>query len=322
MYVKYKPSAFKNGSRQRAVMSSAGQTPNEDDWEPKTSSSVLGWDEWGLNSRTLAPTAHHRVGGVWLATPYVRQVGATQISADGEVISKTGLVWFRESGKISTPSQSRMQAVVAPETYAEQVNNLKAAAEVKALLGLSNGDVNLGEALAESRETLGMITSSAVKLGEGIMHMSQGKYRKAAKSLGVSPKDKKYKDISQAWLSLQYGWKPLMADIYGLLEELRKGLNRHQVVTSSAVVSDSTSLDQGHPAGYSPTKTTWSVDIGTEVSITARVSNPTIVKLQSLGLLNPAAVIWARVPWSFVVDWLYRSAPSSKHILPLPEWFS
>jgi len=135
------------------------------------------------------------------------------------------------------------------------------------------------------------------------MHMSQGKYRKAAKSLGVSPKDKKYKDISQAWLSLQYGWKPLMADIYGLLEELRKGLNRHQVVTSSAVVSDSTSLDQGHPAGYSPTKTTWSVDIGTEVSITARVSNPTIVKLQSLGLLNPAAVIWARVPWSFVVDW-------------------
>jgi len=99
-------------------------------------------------------------------------------------------------------------------------------------------------------------------------------------------------------LALQYGWKPLLADIKNSAEafEAITAPPREQKIRVSHSIRR-----VGNPSA-SPTA---SVGTGKFVH-TKRYSvtiSETLPAARSLGLLDPMAVAWELVPFSFVADW-------------------
>jgi len=96
-----------------------------------------------------------------------------------------------------------------------------------------------------------------------------------------------------------------MGDIYGLYSELQKGmLKRHQTLSATRKVQTSSATSRTWSAADIGGTVNFDATLGVTVNLVARVSDPFIAKLSALGLLNPVAVAWERVPWSFVVDWV------------------
>lgn len=109
------------------------------------------------------------------------------------------------------------------------------------------------------------------------------------------------KAISNLWLEYTYGWVPLMSDIWGTAEFHRTLLRQREV---RAVASH-----------YSDINRVYASNLGTTVRAQGRASdrvlmyrrytinNPDLYDATRLGSLNPAAVVWELLPYSFVFDW-------------------
>jgi len=94
-----------------------------------------------------------------------------------------------------------------------------------------------------------------------------------------------------------------MGDIYGLCLELQKSLSKGQTVRATRKVATqlSTPFKELDDSWYKNLSFNW--NLGVTVNLVAKVDNPTLARLNSLGLINPLTVAWERMPWSFVVDW-------------------
>jgi hypothetical protein len=91
---------------------------------------------------------------------------------------------------------------------------------ITALGNLKNSKINLGVAWAERSLTARLIGDTAKTLAKSYTHVLRGQTRKAMRSLGV-PNSKSAPVSGNAagrWLELQYGWKPLLSDVYGALK--------------------------------------------------------------------------------------------------------
>jgi len=106
-------------------------------------------------------------------------------------------------------------------------------------------------------------------------------------------------DISQAWLAIQYGWKPLLSDIFSAMKATeaitappRTVVFRSRYRKKPLFYSSSTSPSNWIGKGVTDTTGQYIYRL-TEGLSTAR----------SLGLLDPASLLWERLPFSFIVDW-------------------
>lgn len=174
---------------------------------------------------------------------------------------------------------------------------------------ISGDAFNMLVFLGEGREALQTITHSATRIYKSLKALKKGNLRKASKELvgnqgpgwskihpkanGVPGSDSW---ISQRWLELQYGWKPLLQDIFSAASHFAHMQNRPKELKyrvrgkrrTSKLASSSTSYEVGGDALASKT-------------IVAHVHM--IYEDVLLGLTDPRAVAWELMPWSFVVDW-------------------
>lgn len=171
--------------------------------------------------------------------------------------------------------------------------------------------VNLMQALGERKQTAQLITDLAVDLvrvGKSLARTGGAEVLVTASDaiLGRSrrktriPWSKSSKRAAQRWNQYQYGIRPLMSDIYGSASavaiQARRGLF-HYDVKRKVVVDHRASF--GGTTGENVTtvrtykqRTRWKYDLGP------------VPELSSLGLLNPAALVWELTPWSHVADWV------------------
>lgn len=251
----------------------------------------------------------HRQGKTWLARPYTRTVYVSERLIDDEVIvrntgnnrlnrtrGRKSTIWSASDlGNICSPGRSPNST-----TY----SNLTARVETEARANLAKADVNIGQSLAESRETAAMIAESAAKLALFIRLVSKRDFRSIPRLLGWRTPGKGF---ANSWLAYQYGWRPLMSDIHGLHAEFQKGLAlQPQTLVSSSRASstDQVVLSPGGVYPYSDVATLIGKrECAAECCITYKVSDASVARLSGLGLLNPASIAWELVPWSFVVDW-------------------
>jgi len=110
------------------------------------------------------------------------------------------------------------------------------------------------------------------------------------------------KSVSDAWLSLQYGWKPLLSDIYDTMEWY-EGKTRNPRVLKFHASKVKKSQVANVNSGTTSTKELFvpaSLRASSRITylLTEQLSTP-----RALGLTNPASVAWEVVPFSFVVDW-------------------
>lgn len=194
------------------------------------------------------------------------------------------------------------------------------------LLKIKGSAINLGVVAAERKRTATMVGNTAMNLVKAMRNLRRGNFTAAAEDLGVPPRkrgrsrfNKDYakrgaKAVAGGWLALQYGWKPLLTDIYGACETLarrneapmyvtvRKKVNR---VTPYSEFSQTKSQDQVTTKLVDGLKTT-TVRYG----VTFYKPQVPSSSLAQLGISNPALIAWELVPYSFVVDWF----------LPIGDW--
>lgn len=188
--------------------------------------------------------------------------------------------------------------------------------------------VNLAQAFAERQQTLDLLAATAVKIAESFNNLKKGNVVAAARALGgINPSRKMKKkfrkeferDPKQAaangWLALQYGWKPLLDDVYGLAEltaqrvvkEIRGSAQASTRRTYERIIPCSFG-DYGLFTGVARQKVTYIVKYKCSYWTTSDATH----LLTQIGLSNPALIAWELTPYSFVADWF----------IPIGNWIS
>lgn len=201
---------------------------------------------------------------------------------------------------------------------AGQQTNLINEAKSKAMSRVKDQKSNWSENAATARQAINMIADKVKMLSQSMHALKTGNVLKAAQALGVSPPSgsggysrrfarNRAKAVARQWLELQYGWRPLIQDIY---ETTRLVIDRYnnkpplERFTANAKFSgDAATVDS---SGWLHGNLTVKKQIHVKVKVVYyfAVNSPTLQTLKQMGVTNPAALAWELLPFSFVLDWL------------------
>lgn len=165
--------------------------------------------------------------------------------------------------------------------------------------------LNLSEMWATRRQTADMFASTIGRIAKSYTSLKKGRVKDAVKYLGLNYTPSKHKGLKkrtapEAWLELQYGWKPLLGDIHtmidqdwGIITGLVKGTSRITYSSGKRAKDDNNR------------------DCSQLLSQVTRVTSRCVVSFNGsaldaatrVGLTNPALLAWELLPFSFVVDW-------------------
>jgi hypothetical protein len=171
--------------------------------------------------------------------------------------------------------------------------------------------VNLAQTLAEYPQAQRMFADNATAIAKALRSLRRGDAKGAAQALRAKPKQLRG-TISNRWLELQYGWMPLLSDLYGSVAELQAGLQRPRYrkikVRRAAEIRENRNIGNIsylNKPGY----------IDASVKVVAKVT--CYLKQDSsvsnrLGFTNPVNLAWELLPYSFVIDWF----------IPIGDWLN
>lgn len=159
------------------------------------------------------------------------------------------------------------------------------------------GDDTAGLAInfLQWRQTWSMITRSQDRVFS-LMKDAAVESRRRGKA-GKPLQRERFADL---FLEKQFGWAPLMSDIWIGLKYL-SGWNAETLplwYRGSAVAFGQ--IPDSSPDPYKR-YVNRQIHVRTTISARAEVSNPNLWIANQLGLVNPFAVAWDRIPWSFLV---------------------
>jgi len=195
----------------------------------------------------------------------------------------------------------------------------------KLLLKVKNQKINLAQAFAERRMTAQTIANTATRIANCMVDLKRGNIALAADALGIRVSKRanaRYKRefrkhqpkaVANGWLELQYGWRPLLNDIFGAAELLALSnldkLIRGRVSALHTVQRSFlfTSLD-----GNVPRTELTTVEYTRKYVCYFSARNELLSGLASMGITNPALIAWELLPYSFVADWF----------IPIGNWIS
>jgi hypothetical protein len=191
-------------------------------------------------------------------------------------------------------------------------------AVTKALTKLADQKANLGEDLATIKQTINLIRNPAQALYNGLKSVYDKKSLRPLLTMTRRSLDRKgpLTRAAEEYLKYVYGWKPLMQDIYGLIELAKEqGLISPLLLHTEATSRRSSDLPafvyDNVSAGSRTEFKGGSENARVNCSLWARLdpSHAGLRALNQCGLVNPASLAWELVSWSFVVDWFVPIGP-------------
>jgi hypothetical protein len=217
-----------------------------------------------------------------------------------------------------------------PSDYSETASVQSRA--LRNLYGNAPGsDLQVGVALAEGKKTFGLVADTAIALGSAFRHLRRGDVYSAMRDIGINDVKKanrmrksltrdlkegagKVTDIAGSrWLELQYGWRPLVSDVYSAATLLHRGFDDDG---ADIVVRGSSQrkipLKRRTSTLMPDVSVTGKMIYRYQYVVQLRVIQDSLRAANSLGLINPASVAWELIPYSFVVDWF----------VPIGEWIN
>jgi len=175
---------------------------------------------------------------------------------------------------------------------------------------LTDSPMDLGESLFELKETVSLVSSRGKQLLNVAQNLKRRNFPEVWKQLNVDPTLKmssrvkslaKGKELANGWLELQFGWAPLVSDIYGAVESYHKGLLKEgSKLSSMSGRRPSHSRSAPSKADLDQLLSEGGLATG---RIRGRITNKNAASLQAYGLANPASILWQKLPVSFVVDY-------------------
>jgi hypothetical protein len=202
----------------------------------------------------------------------------------------------------SASSQFPAQAVI---------QGIKEDAEMKAVSKLLNemkGEgANIANMIGERKQVVKSVETLLNTIVYTIRDLKRKDIRSAIRRMGGDPltaRKLRTQDIANQWLSLQYGWKPLLGDVYDIVN----AAHHREKVMCRVFRCSSRSF------GRFPSQNSWTVDpAGKQMGIRSTAAickymirafpNGALAEPAALGVTNPLTVLWEVTPWSFVVDW-------------------
>lgn len=105
--------------------------------------------------------------------------------------------------------------------------------------------------------------------------------------------------LDSTWLEFTFGWVPIVQDLYNAAEVLQREFPPVPV-RSSCKRKGIFVYDRSYE------RVTVVKTVVCRMHAGIVVTNPNLALANNLGLLNPAAVLWDVIPWSFVIDWFAK----------------
>lgn len=164
--------------------------------------------------------------------------------------------------------------------------------------------------VAQFNLTMNSVYSTLSRYTNCWRNLRKGRVADAARSLGFKKKFKNYRDgltyndAGNAWLEMQYGWKPLMMDVKGLADvlELQNSDARRWTVTGTAKWANPRKVYWGVPNpnywGGAYAIVAFEMRFQYKCYLKENMSVP-----RTIGLYDPLSLAWELIPYSFVVDW-------------------
>jgi hypothetical protein len=270
-----------NSSVRREILSDGARATNRSGYAPRSN--------WKF------PTSFNR-GGIVMSKP--DGIIHTKTSSDLSYYLYTGMTYPMSTLKLRL--SPKFGTIGSPRTDP----NLIARAETECRLKIADSDINVGVAIAEMKQTLGGIGENATRLFTAFRAFKRGRPLEGLKALRVSGgKRPLSKDAASQWLEYSFAWKPLLADIEGAYKALQKGMTKSPLlfnVVRNVQFGDALSVS---PSSNESGRISAQGIIGSKVKLWYYIDDPVLHLLTSLGLTNPATIVWEKVPFSFVVDW-------------------
>ena len=167
---------------------------------------------------------------------------------------------------------------------------------------LKNSEVDLALTLAERTQTKVMIARRAVLL-LNVKRWAKA-FWKRIRQRSIQQHESIAKAMANAWLELVYGWKQLANDIFGIASfTASRSMNRY-VKIREAVSSTSRSKSFTDNATGVHIDVEQANSVISEMKIHLNVTADPVLDLTRLATLNPIAIAWELVPFSFVFDWI------------------
>lgn len=202
--------------------------------------------------------------------------------------SKTGAMVRVESG-VQPGETSLHTDIIVP---GHDISSYETRLYNRALANLNSqirGNLDLSISAAEFRSTAKMFgsigkLSSYVKRG--------GTWSKTA--LGTAGKN---------WLGYSLGWRPLVQDIYGSVDEFYRSTMPKLLEFTGKASERLTNASVASAAGWPKQSATRSGIAGVHIHVRYRTPGFDIARWTSL---NPLSIAWELMPYSFVVDYFYN----------------
>lgn len=181
---------------------------------------------------------------------------------------------------------------------------------VRARLAMKDANVNLGVAFAERNATARMLGTNAKTLAEFFLNLRLWKdddelMRILKRKFKRQNVRKTGSRIVNRFLETQYGWLPLLSDVYGACDALEKRTTSDWMVTGKGHYREESRVEKIIGSGLSRSWGVFKGERGAFVRIDAEPGNPLLGSLSSLGITNPALIAWEATRLSFVVDWAF-----------------
>lgn len=286
----------KSASPERVANSKRGMVPKYEEWPgfrvvtetglPPSLQQVTTADF----SLSAGPLIHgdFRSPNNWSYT-WIRNLGGV-----GDTLYTSGTYFQKSTGAW----QTTVIDMVEPKVSLSVVDRLA----LDRLTRKVRGELDLSTGIAEMGQTRKMISLSRVSVAAmaGMARFASRK-RNAAYSLLAFGKA-----MGNKWLEYQYGWRPLLSDLYGAANEsLRYSMNRLKRVNAGGSIPFGPQRMSGSsvlgPFIRRPTNFTGLYAVRYSIDIL----NSNELDIARWTSLNPVSIAWELMPYSFVVDWFY-----------------
>lgn len=217
--------------------------------------------------------------------------------------------------------------IVSDISNTDAIDFVKRKASERFYSSLRDSDLNLAVDIAEWKQASSMIADTSLKVRELAMRCRKfSNFVWYVQMLiftkyGNNPQNPMVKKLRKlipryhrgrfttpaqtfatTWLGYQYGWRPLMSTLYGLVDLQRNHAKSMRVKATSKRVTKRTEL--GFASGLPCTMEFEDIAVASVV-VDVAVDSSILNDVSRLTTLNPAAIAWELVPYSFVVDWFF-----------------
>lgn len=198
--------------------------------------------------------------------------------------------YLQMSGQQGTVSQQSGTVNTGPSPYPPQSTltcDFGTAAYNQALermFGHLRGDLDVTVSMAEAGQVAGMLRSAG-RLADYVRSIRRFEW-------------------AHRWLEYQYGWRPLVQDLYGLAKKVQEAAPAAMVIRARGSDRQSKHSDVASPTGIGRRVRDEVLSQRAEFVVYFQIKPTVLTQMAGYGSLNPVSIAWELLPYSFVADWV------------------